>query len=150
MGGLLLVFLIGSLMLSGGKVTAEMGRLWGEVVEYPIFVVPVWLSTGLAAVATVLVVPLVVMVQPVQLGSVLAAVRYSVVAAGGNLFFALTFPADRGIFPLPNTPGQFASPYWIGAALAILCAIVLIARYLLPNPEYDRLGAAGQLPSGRS
>lgn len=50
----LVVYLIGSLLLSGGQVSASMDTKWDPVIPYPLFPVPTAILVGLAAISAVL------------------------------------------------------------------------------------------------
>lgn len=138
---LLLAFLIGSVVLSGGQVTAEKSPWgwWDVVVQFPIFVVADWLSIAIAVVAALILIPLVVLTRAATSGAMMTVFAYSGLASLANLFFAWTFPEQTGDFPLQNSPGLFAGLHWVAAVISAGCGLVGLVFGLIYAKEADRL-----------
>lgn len=146
---LLLVFLVGSLALSGAQVTPDGRPRYGAPVPFPLFIVPDWLSIGCAVITTVLVIPLIVTTSIGWGGRLLGMLSYSGGAFIADGLFAFAFPGETGLLRTPADPEVFLGNHIIGAGLSLLCAIILFVRTAVTDREYKRLRAAGELPEGQ-
>lgn len=113
--GILLVFLVGSLILSGGQVAPGAPANWDVVVPFPLFPVPGWLLGGLGAVALALAIAWAWASTAAEAAALSGALGVTMASSVASLFFALVFAGD----PL----GGF---HWIGMVLALLSAAVLL------------------------
>ena len=129
---LLLVFLVGSLALSGAQVVPDGHEAWDAVLPFPLFIVPGWLSIALAVIGAGVVIPFVATTRPVQAPDLLAAFAYSIGAALANFYFSFAF----------------LGTHWIACVIAGVCILVLIVRMLMIVPSYERMRKAGELPNG--
>lgn len=146
---LLLLFLVGSLALSGAQVTPDGRPRYGAPVPFPLFVVPDWVSIGCAAVTIVLVIPLMVTTPIGWVGRLVGMLSYSGGAFIADGLFAFAFPSETGPLRAPADPEVFLGNHIFGAGLSLLCAIILFVRIAVTNREYKRLRAAGELPEGQ-
>lgn len=146
---LMLLFLVGSLVLSGAQVGPGGRPVYGAPVHFPLFVVPDWVSIGCAAVATVLVVPLVVTTSAAYGGRLVGMVPNTLASIIANAFFSRAFPASTGLVAAWNDPNVYLGAHLYGAGLGVLCVIILILRVIAVNGEYERLKRAGELPDGQ-
>jgi hypothetical protein len=146
---LMLIFLVGSLVLSGAQVGPGGRSVYGALVRFPLFVVPDWLSIGCAIVATVLVVPLVVTTSVGYGGRLVGMVQLTCGSLVADGFFSLAFPAPTGLWKTPANPDVYLGAHLVGAGLSLLCIIILVVRTIATNGEYWRLRRAGKLPEGQ-
>ena len=130
---LLVLYLVGSLLLSGGRVLPNGHEIWDAVVPWPLFVVPEWLSITLSAVGLALVIPLVVTTRLPDTPQLNALFSYTTAAAVSSWFFSNSFNADG----LPER-------HWIASVMAIICIVVILVRLATIGP-FDRLRKAGLL-----
>jgi len=146
---LLLLFLIGSLVLSGAQVGPGGGPTYAALVPFPLLPVPDWVSIGCATVATVLVVPLLVTTSVGYGGRLVGMFQFTLGSMLANAFFSLAFPAPTGLIKTPSDPDLYVGAHLIGAGLNLLCALILVVRTIATNGEYWRLRRAGKLPEGQ-
>ncbi|GAA5035286.1 hypothetical protein ACFQRL_00660 [Microbacterium fluvii] len=139
--GLLVVYLVGSLLLTGGQVVASRGPIWGAALDFPLFVVPAWMLIALAAVGAALYLPLLLTVRVLDARRLSGA--WGVVAA--SVFTPLLFSAvvDDDIWRAFREQG-----YWIASAISAVCVLALAIAAFTTAPRYDRLARAGELPPG--
>ncbi|SDS22929.1 hypothetical protein [Agrococcus carbonis] len=123
----LLGYLVGGLVLTGGRMAEDLGYLYGHIVEWPLFVVEPWLPIAVSSVTLLAFVPMAALVRPEETGRLTRAIN--LVAAGSIcLPFAmmLLFPTvvstdHRGVDE--TVPGD----HWIGLAIGIATMVLMIA-----------------------
>lgn len=60
----LLGYLVGGLVLTGGRMAEDLGYLYGHIVEWPLFVVEPWLPIAVSSVTLLAFVPMAALVRP--------------------------------------------------------------------------------------
>lgn len=113
---LLIAFLIGSLLLSGGQVNADQSPNWDAVVPFPIFPVPAWLLIALGAVGLIAAILWAVRSTAAESRSLTGAFGATAAAFVASMFFGLAFLTDP----------VWSGPYWIGMVLAVLSGGLLL------------------------
>lgn len=113
---ILVVFLVGSLLFSGGQVFADRSPGWDVVIPFPLFPVPWWLFAGLGVVGLGCALTWALRAAPRESLGLTGA--FGVTCAGGfaALYFEFAFMDDPVL----------SGPYWIGAASSAVAAIVLV------------------------
>ena len=144
--GLLVAFIVGSLVFTGGQVIADGDQLYDEVWTWPVFPVPAWLVIIPAAVAALVVIPLVVTTKVSDAGSLIGRWGQTIVGVGAGVFFAVAFAETSGTIPIPGRTGLYAGAHWIAAALFGFCFVVVLVGMAVKLPAEARLRRAGKLP----
>ncbi len=146
--GLLLAFIIGSLLLTGGQVLENGHRIYDQVWGWPVFPVPAWLLIIPAAFSAAVVVPLVLTTRIEDAQGLIGRWGQTIVAVVAGLTFATAFPASTGVWPLPDgSPAQYFGLHWVAAALSAFCFVVILLGMLIKLPAHERLRKAGKLPT---
>lgn len=146
---LLLVFLVGSLALSGAQATPDGLTKYDAPVPFPLFVVPEWVLIGCAVVALALVVPLIVTTSVAYGGRLIGMLSYTGGAMIADAFFSFAFPVSDGLIASSGDPDTYLGGHIVGVALSVVCIIVLVIRLVVTNREYLRMRKAGELPDGQ-
>lgn len=135
---LFLGYFIGSLVLTGAQVAPDQAPPYGQVMEWPVFQPPAWISVGIGAIALLTFAPMAALVRPQEAPRLARAISFTV---AGPLMQSL---AMLWIFPieleggLPGRPVTQPDLYWIGAALAgLTIALVLLFGHRAIT-EHDR------------
>lgn len=115
----LIVFLLGSLALSGGQVAASGAPMWGAVVDFPLFQLPGWLLLGVSVVGVILAIPVVALARLADAGRVVGAFSATAAATAASFFFAWSQPQTT---PEDSTL-RWAAAITDGAVLLILLVI---------------------------
>jgi len=142
---LLVAFIVGSLLFTGGQVLDDGERIYDEVWRWPVFPVPAALLIVPAAVSAVLVVPLVVLTRVAVADRLINRWGQTFVAVGAGVAFAIAFPSPSGPLPVPNSEDSFLGAHWIAAALSAFCWVVLVLGMLAKLPAHQRLRDSRQL-----
>lgn len=140
----LVAFIAGSMVFTGGQVAEGETTKWQPVWYWPVFPVPPWLLIVPAALAALLVIPMCVWTPAERAPRMNAALGITGVAAASPVIFMLMFPADSGWFPLSDD-GRYAGLHWIALALTIFCLLVVIVALVAKGLAYERLRKAGTL-----
>lgn len=135
---LLLAFLIGSLLLTGGQVAPDQAPPYDQVMEWPVFQPPAWISVGIGAIALLTFAPMAALVRPQEASRLVRAINFTV--AGPLLqslamLWAFPIELDGG---LPGRPVTQPDLYWVGAALAGLTIVLVLVLGLRAMIEHDR------------
>lgn len=125
---LLLAYLIGSLILTGGQIGATLSPNYDQVVPWPLFEVPVWVAIALAVIALVTFVPMAAMVRTSEAPRILRAVQFTM---GGvcvaSLCWMLAFPISLGAETWPEPTPTVWGSHWIAIVIGVATvALVLI------------------------
>lgn len=125
---LAIAFLVGSLILSGGKASDAMDTKWGVVVPYPLFMVPtvVLVALGVVSIALALGVALTNRrVDELRVRRLIGPTLASAVCAFG---LSLTAPEDPTRFNDGVIGTQWTASFYFVAALGVLLLGILAAR----------------------
>lgn len=138
----LVAFIAGSMIFTGGQVAESETTKWEPVWYWPVFVVPPWLLIVPAAVAAIVVVPMCILTPAAQAPRIIGALGVTGAAIASEVIFMLMFPADSGLFPLPEE-GTYLGLHWIALALSVLCLPVLIVAIVVKGIAYERIRKTG-------
>lgn len=134
--GILVLFLLASLALTGGQVARAKGAIYGQVVPFPVFPVPGWLMLALAVLTLVLMTAYTIGAQLLDsrlIAGLYGPVLGSVVAA---VFFRFAGTTDETV--------MHSAAVWLDVA-AVVPLVIATLRF---GREYDRRMRAGTLPDG--
>jgi hypothetical protein len=130
--GILVAFLVGSLLLSGAQVTAGGDPAWDAAVPFPVFPVPSWLLTALALIGLAAALVWAVTARPADASALTGVVGPAVAGAFAPGFFMFAF-ADDGV-PLGD--------YGIALAIGAATVIVLFVAAVVHGARADRTKSA--------
>lgn len=119
----LIVYLLGSLVFTGGQIAASRSPMWGEVLDYPLFSFPGWLSLAVSLCGLLLAVPV----------AVLSRVRDSGRAGGAfSATGAATVSSAMFAWMLPSAGAEEAAMRWTAAGIdgAVTVVLMIIALIL--------------------
>jgi len=142
----LVAFIAGSMIFTGGQVAEGGSTKWQPVWYWPVFPVPAWLLIVPAFIAAVVVIPMCIRTPARLLPRIIGAAGVAGASAASAAIFMFMFPASSGLFPLPEA-GTFLGLHWIALALSLFCLLPLIVTFFVKGPEYDRLRMTGGLYS---
>ncbi|GAA2987797.1 hypothetical protein JOD63_002089 [Microbacterium terrae] len=117
----LVVYLVGSLILSGGQVSETTEAIWGVVIPYPLFVVPTWVLVGAAIVSVVLVVVVVASARADDILGLRGLIGPTVAAIIASLGFALLTPDAGRRMGDAVWGGQ-----WVAAVISAASLLILV------------------------
>lgn len=143
--GLLVLFIAGSLVFVGGRVSSLQSEAWPALWDWPVFPVPGWLLVALAAVGAAVVVPMSVLTPPAHAPRLLGGIGQAFAAGCSAVLFSGLFPATEGLIPMPTEDGTYLGPHWIAAVLSLFSMVVLIIAIVFKYGEYERLRKSGAL-----
>ena len=136
--GILIVFLVASLLLSGAQVTADGSAQWDAVIPFPVFPVPAWLLTALAVVALASAVVWALRASPADASALTGAVGPAVAGAFASGFFLFAFADD----------GALAGEYVLPLTISAVTVVVLFVAAVIHGAR-DRAVSDDRLPEGR-
>ncbi|MFF2277862.1 hypothetical protein [Agromyces sp. NPDC058126] len=128
---LLIAYLVGSLLLTGGRVRPEASELWDALLPSPLFTVPEWLPLGLAIVSTAATVVLIATRRVWSDASAMGVVNTGAASAGSSWAFMVLSGGGS----------------WLPIALFGGSAVLAVTSELLGSRRWSRLRAAGLLPN---
>ncbi|UJP09175.1 hypothetical protein L2X99_12050 [Microbacterium sp. KUDC0406] len=131
----LIVFLVASLLFTGGQVAAKGAPIWGAVLDYPLFVLPGWLMLAVSALGVLMVVPVLSLARLTDAGRVVGAFSATAAATAASFFFAWSSPVD------PSSGLRWVAACTDGAVLVILLVVAGVIAY-----RSDRARAREGLP----
>jgi len=141
---LLLVFLIGSLLLSGGQVLASKHPIWGVAIAFPLFPVPALLLTVTTGVGLAALLVLVCGSNYREAGLFNGMAGFTGANLAAVFFFGRAFVegdlGSLGMFP----DESYLQPTLLAAA----GLVVSFAFGVIFAVRYDREKKAGRLPEG--
>ena len=140
---LAIAFLVGSLILSGGKASDAMDTKWGVVVPYPLFMVStvVLVALGVASIALALGVALTNRtVDELRVRRLIGPTLASAVCAFG---LSLTAPEDPTRFNDGFIGTQWTALFYFLAALGVLLLGIVAARARVRARARSRESARG-------
>lgn len=143
MAALLVAFIAGSLLFTGGRVASQQNANWPEAWGWPVFPVPAWLLIVPALIGVIVVVPMSMRTPAARTPLLLGAVGQTVAAGGSAIVFSFLFPAETGLIPMPGDSDLFLGWHWIAAALSLASILVLIVAVAAKGREYERLRTSG-------
>lgn len=139
--GVLVVFLIGSLLFSGAQVTERGTPAWDVVIPFPVFPVPPWLLLVPAIVALLAALVWAVTARPVDSSALVGAIGPAAAAAGASGFFMFAFSDDAA--PV--------SAYVLPLVISAATVVVLFVASVIHGARQDRAKAAdARLPGASS
>lgn len=119
--GILVVFLVASLLLSGAQVTADGDAHWEQAVPFPVFPVPSWLLAALSVVALAAGILWALTSRPADATALTGAIGPAVAGAFAPGFFLFAFGEDGA----PATEYLPSLAISIGAVAVVLVAAVV-------------------------
>jgi len=128
---LLIVYLLGSLLLTGGRMQPEASEKWDSLLPAPLFTVPGWLVVGLAVVSAAATVLLVATRRAWSDAAAMGVVNTASASAISSWFFIALFGGP-----------------WLPIALFGGSAVLAFVSELLGARRRTRLREAGLLPGG--
>ncbi|QYG12026.1 MULTISPECIES: hypothetical protein [Microbacterium] len=140
---LAIAFLLGSLILSGGKASDAMDTKWGVVVPYPLFMVPtgVLVALGIASIALALGVALTNRtVDELRVRRLIGPTLASAVCSFG---LSLTSPEDPTRFNDGFIGTQWIASFYFLAALGVVLLGIVAARARVRSRARSRESARG-------
>jgi hypothetical protein len=144
---LLVAFIAGSLLFTGGRVAQQQSANWSEVWDWPVFPVPAWLLIAPAVIGAIVVVPMCLRTPAGLANRLLGAIGQTVVAGGAAVVFMFLFPSEEGPFPMPEAEDGYLGWHWIALIPTAFSVVVLIVALVAKGREYERLRMSGELPS---
>lgn len=136
--GILVAFLVSSLVLSGAQVTAGGDPAWEAVVPFPVFPVPSWLMIGLGVIGLVAGIVWAATARAADAAALTGGVGPAVAGAFASGFFMFAF-ADDGV-----PQGAFG----IALAIGTVTVLVLFAAAVIHGARADRAAAGDSIEQG--
>lgn len=125
----LVVFLVGSLILSGGQVSETTNGIWGVAVPYPLFVMPAIIMIVLAAASVVLAVVSALTARREDVPGLRGLIGPTIAAAIAAVLFAGLTPEDGARVGDAVWGAQWtAAPISALAVLVVLVGIGVLSR----------------------
>ncbi|WP_127473389.1 hypothetical protein [Microbacterium sulfonylureivorans] len=147
MAAVLIAFIAGSLIFTGGRIAEQQGTNWSEVWSWPAFPVPAWLLVVPALIGAIVVIPMCVRTPAGLANRLLGAVGQTVAAAGSAVLFMFLFPSDAGPIAMPQAEDGYLGWHWLALIPSAFSLVVLLVAVGAKGREYDRLRMTGRLPS---
>lgn len=144
-GLVLVAFIVGSMLFTGGQMGESDTTKWQPVWYWPVFPVPAWLLIIPAAIAAIVVIPLCIVTPAAQAPRLLGGIGVTAASAVSAIVFMIMFPSDSGVFPLGDGD-TYLGLHWIALALTLWCAPLLIIGAIVKGTAYERMRKAGTLP----
>lgn len=144
---LLVAFIAGSLIFTGGRVAEQQSANWSEVWAWPVFSVSAWLLIAPAVIGAIVVVPMCLRTPAGLANRLLGGIGQTAVAGGAAVVFMFLFPSEDGPFPMPEPDDGYLGWHWIALIPTAFSLIVLIVALIVKGREYERLRMTGGLPS---
>lgn len=139
---LLVCFIVGSLLFTGGRIGESQSANWPELWDWPVFAVPAWLMVTPAVVAALVVVPVASRTPARRAALLLGAIGQTAAAAASAVAFMILMPASEG--PISHPIGEGAlGLHWAALPFDAFCAVVLVVALVRKGPEYERRRIAG-------
>ena len=142
---LLILFLVGSLLFTGGKVLQEGDTIWDDVWSFPVFPVPAWLLLVPAVVSALLVVPFVVTTPVADAPRIAARFGQALAAGLAAVFFAFAFPASDGFVAMPEAGDGYLGLHLVAALITVVVVLVLAVGLFTKGGAHDRARREGQV-----
>lgn len=142
---ILVAFIAGSLLFTGGQVGPLQDAPWDQVWSWPVFPVPAWLLIVLAAVGAAAVIPLCLLTAVAQTPHLFTAIGQAFAGIVAGLLFAGMFPVSDGLIPMPGDSTEYLGLHWVAAALSAFSIVVLIIAVSLKAGRYERMRKSGNL-----
>lgn len=117
---LIVAYLVGSLILSGGKVSEPMDTKWDVVRPYPLFVVPTVPLVIIGALAIVLAIAVALTSRASDSHRVQRLIGPLLASAVGGFLFSILTP-DAAV----RMGDRFMGTQWIGSVLSVIAVAVL-------------------------
>jgi len=133
---LLVLYVSGSFIFTGGQVLPDSVPFYDQVYGFPVFPVPAWLVFALAALLLAGVIVLVATSQVLDAPRLTGLFGPAIASAVATVLFLLT-----------RTDGA-APGYLIALVLNVVSLVVVLACALRFVSRYDRMRRAGELPNG--
>lgn len=134
------VYLLGSLALTGGQVAAKGSPIWGEVLPFPLFSPPGWLMLAVSVIGVLLIIPVLALARLADAGRIVGAFSATAAATAASFFFAWSQPEA---IPL-DTSLRWSAAFVDASVLAVLLVVAGVVAYLS-----DRQRARDGLPLRR-
>lgn len=142
---LLVLFLVGSLVFTGGQVLQEGDTIWADVWSFPVFPVPSWLLIVPAAVSALLVVPFVATTPVAQAPRIAARFGQALAAGLASVFFAFAFPAADGFVAMPDAGDGYLGLHLAAAVITVVVVLVLAVGLFVKGGAHDRARREGHV-----
>lgn len=139
----LLAFIVGSLIFTGGRVGEAQNTNWDEVWRWPVFPVPAWILIVPAIVRAFVVLPMCIRTPAARANILLGAVGPTFAAGGSAVLFMFLFPADDGPFPMPDPDDGSLGWHWVALVPTVFSLVVLIIAVAVKGREYERIRLSG-------
>lgn len=141
---ILLAFLIGSLLLTGGQVIDSRSAIWRPVLDWPVFTVSPWVVVPLAVGALITALGLAVQVDTARTVALSGPLGWAVAGALSSWFLAVVLPPTA----LAGTAFIGGTDLLLAAGASTLAAAVVLIRFLALSRRHDRLLADRLVPGG--
>lgn len=125
---LMLAYLIGSLMFSGGQVVEVKNPMWGAIFPYPLFVVPTTPLVVIGVLSVVLAIAVAVTTRASDVPHVRGLIGPTAAAAVCSFGWALATPQDPARFNDGVIGTQWFASIFCMVALGVLLLGILGAR----------------------
>ncbi|MFK3676827.1 hypothetical protein ACI2IP_03815 [Microbacterium sp. NPDC090218] len=125
---LLVAYLIGSLIFSGGRVSEAKDPMWGVVIPYPLFVVPTMPLVVIGLLAVVLAIAVAVTTRASDVPGVRGLIGPTAAAAVCAFGWALATPQDPTRFNDGFIGTQWYASIFFLVALGVLLLGIVAAR----------------------
>lgn len=139
-GAILVVFLLGSLLLSGAQVTSSGAPRWEPSIAFPVFPVPAWLLIALAVAGLAGGLVWSITSRPTEARALTGAVGPAVAATVSAGFFLFAFSGD----------GTAAGLYGVAVVLSAASVLVILASSLIQGARHDRGARVTESPEASS
>jgi len=123
---LIVAYLVGSLILSGGKVSEPMNTKWDVVLAYPLFVVPTLPLVVIGALAIALALGVALTSTASDSSGIQRLIGPLMASAGAGFLFALLTPDAA-----TRWGDRFIGTQWFGSVLSIVAVAVLSVGMLV-------------------
>ncbi|MGO4490445.1 hypothetical protein [Microbacterium sp. 2RAF4] len=122
----LIVYLVGSLLLTGGQIAAGRAPMWGVAIDYPLFSFPGLLSLTVSVIGLLLAVAVLATARVKDSGRVGGAFAATGAAAASSAMFAWMLPSEGAT----EATLRWAAAGVDGAAtlLLMIAALILAVR----------------------
>lgn len=131
-----MVFLVGSLILSGGQVSETTSVRWGVVVPYPLFVMPAIIMIVLAAASVVLAVVSTLTARREDVPGLRGRIGPTIAAAIAAVLFAGMAP-EHGV----RVGDAVWGAQWNAAPISALAVMILVVGIAVVSRRYPAAGS---------
>lgn len=125
---LLVVYLVGSLLFTGGQVSEAMDPIWDQVLPYPLFAMPAVVLIVPAAISLILAVCLVSVCRAEDVLRLRGSIGPTAAAIMSSIGFAALVPDGGSRYAYGGLGDQWVAAALFAASLVVLLVGIALAR----------------------